>query len=326
MPSILLRDPWSIELPGDWVKNHDTGWGNRLIALDFVLQIREALGSKHRIETLEKEFPETHYINLPYVSHNLETPNLFGGVVPHSYHIISNDIINNWKQTGKLDLDPSLNYTTHYSFDTILKYFHIYQPNFPANNYLKKIKLKNKALETSLNNYSKNIIGLHIRRGHGVFYSPLDWELIPDQVKNLYDPCFVCDESYRIVNDTRIFEIIDYFLKNTTNKIYISIDIDEKAISYYKKKFPNKILTCGDFIKSNQDIVNKSNILKPIGNLKSIGYNLIDFFILGRSKFILESKNSTWSKLAVFINDRPSSVLHNSIEDIIKDYNELSSK
>jgi len=323
MSSILLRDPWSINNPGEWVKNHDTGWGNRLIAWDFVSCIIKTLGSKHKIKISPNEFPEIKTVHFPNTSVLKGGVNLLGSVAPPIYKAISNEDIINWGETGNLDLNPNFNYTTHYDFPTIAKYSIPLLENSFVNSYIKGIKLKNKKLSNALRDYSKNLIGLHLRRGHGVHYSPTDWELIPDHVKHLYDPCFVCDKHYRIVNDTRVFEIIEYFLQDPTHKIYISIDIDEKAIDYYKKKYPNRILTCNDFIQNHQDIIKQSNILKPIGDLTSIGFNLIDFFILAGSKFILSSKNSTWSKLAIDIYDHPHSILHNHLDDIIKDYNEF---
>lgn len=319
MSTILLRDPWSIDTPGDWVKNHDTGWGNRLMAWVLAFDIAKNLNSKHRIEVLENEFPEIHNVNLPHTSIRKPTSNLLGGpLVPPSYHIINNKTIINWIKSGELDLDPNLNYTTHYDFDCIVKYIDN-TSLFPVS----KIKLKNPNLYNSIKDYSKNIIGLHIRRGHGVLYSSLDWDQIPSHVKKFYDPCFECDKAYRIVNDYRIFEIIEYFLSNTPHKIYISIDIDEKAIDYYKNKYPNKILTRNDFIQSYPKVIKESQILNPICGLKSIGYNLIDFFILSECKFILQSLHSTWSQLATKINNNPYSILHNHLDDIIIDYNEF---
>jgi len=316
MPQILLLDPWG------WVADHDTGWGNRLMAWDFVSHIRETLGAEHEILVMEKEFPEIHQTHLPHTKLVKESDQHLISTNP-SFIPITDDVVIKWYETGVLDLDPNLNYTTGYTFDILSRALNVFFGRVSSNKYILPISLKNQKLNKSVQKYSENLIGIHIRRGSGVYFSQEDWEKIPNEVKHVYDPCFECDKQYVVVHDDYIFNVIDYFLENTPHKIYISIDVDEEAVNYYKFKYPNKIFTCRDFIMSNLKTVNSSNILDKVNKFKNIGYNLIDFFILVNCHFVLQSKNSTWSKLATDISGGPHSNVNNGLDLIIKRYNEI---
>lgn len=319
MPQILLLDPWG------WVADHDTGWGNRLMAWDFVSHIRETLGAKHEILVIEKEFPEIHQTYLPHTKlfKELNEPSLRNLNGNSRFTPITDDIIIKWYETGVLDLDPNLSYITGYTFDIFTEALNIFFGRVSSSKYILPISLSNQKLNKAVQNYSENLIGIHIRRGSGVYFSQEDWEKIPNEVKHVYDPCFECDTHYKVVHDDHIFDIIDYFLENTSHKIYISIDVDEEAVNHYKFKYPNKIFTCRDFIMDNLKVVNDSNILNKVKRFKNIGYNLIDFFILTNCHFVLQSENSTWSKVAVDISEGPHSNVNDNLNLIIKRYNEI---
>jgi len=294
-PKIFLRDPWRV------VVENDTGWGNRLICWDVAIRIREVLGNKHDIVVLKQEFPELVHVNLPNTT-LIEGPSSlldrYQNVVPEGYIKIKNEQVQEWLVSKKIDLDPTLNYETDFSFDYNSKLLNsFFKEKF--NPYLQNIEVLDSKLKNSIIRYGKNKIGIHIRRGSGVHLTKEDILTIPFRYRNYYTLCPECDSHYKFVSDKVIFNYIDKFLSvNPNSQFYISIDVNEKAIEYYKDIYPNKIFTCSDFISEHQNLIQDLNILKPIVNLKSIGENILDFFILSSTNLLLQSKHSTWSKLS----------------------------
>lgn len=294
-PKIFLRDPWRV------VVENDTGWGNRLICWDVAIRIREALGNKHDIVVLTQEFPELVHVNLPNTT-LIEGPSSlldrYQNVAPEKYIKIKNEQVQKWLVSKKIDLDPTLNYETDFSFDLNSRLLNFFFKNKP-NPYIQKISISNEKLKKSVLKFGSNKIGIHIRRGSGVHLTKKDLSTIPPQYQEYYLLCPECDKHYNFINDEIIYNYIDKLLdSNPNHKFYISIDVDEKAIEYYKIKYPEKIFTCSDFINKHKSIVQDTKLLNEIAGLKSIGKNVLDFFILSNTNLLLQSKHSTWSKLS----------------------------
>lgn len=305
-PKIFLRDPWRV------VVENDTGWGNRLICWNTAIRIREALGNVHEIVTIKPEFPELTHINFPHTSLIDDSNNLissYQSIDKENYIKITNQDVESWIQNKKIDLDPTLNYETDFSFDLNTKLLYScfegkYHP------YTQKISINNEKLKKSVSKFGRNKIGIHIRRGNGVYLTKKDLSTIPLQYQEYYSLCLECDEHYTFISDEVIYSYIDRLLDSNPNyKFYISIDVNEKAIEYYKSKYPEKIFTCSDFINKHKIIVQDTKLLNKIVNLKSVGKNILDFFILSSTDLILQGKHSTWSQLSQQISGTKTLIL-----------------
>ena len=145
--------------------------------------------------------------------------------------------------------------------------------------------------------------------------------MIPESYRKYYKICPECDPLYAFQSDETIFSIIRGFINKDENiSFYVSIDVDDKAIDYYKEKFFGKIYTRTDFIEENREIVEKSNILKPIGDLTTIGKNILDFMILTDIRFFISDPTSSWSDLVIRVGNMDTKRLDDKVDDILKCY------
>ena len=102
---------------------------------------------------------------------------------------------------------------------------------------------------------------------------------------------------------------MDKYPKNT--KFYISTDMPEEAVEYYKERFKNRVYFTSDFISKyniSSQKPDSGKYVKTIDELLSIFkkdsldnrtlINLIDWFIIANSQSILYDGSSTWSYTA----------------------------
>ena len=308
-PYILLRDPWGM------VTDDDSGFGNRLVCWMGAQILRANLKNNYSIKVLEKEYPETNFLHFP----NTEVyKTLHGSDYPSKK--ISIEDINLFTESKKLDIPNNKNYILDVPYTSFLQITDALEDSY-ISKFVSKIELFNQTLEHKIKEFSENKIGIHIRRGNGVNIVQLDLDSIPDGYKDFYKICPECDPVYRFVNDDNFYHIIDTFLQIYDNKeFYLSIDVDDNAVNYYKTRFKNKIFTRSDFIKNNTDTIRNSMLFEEVLGLKKIGINLIDFFILANTEFIVRDMTSSWSYLASLIGQVPSCKLNYNPNDILKIY------
>ncbi len=281
---IFLRDPW------DDVENHDSGWGNRLLCWEVVNIINRSLGGNHVIKVLPKEYPELTIVDFPNTEYiNLKEEKL----IP-----ITSEIITGWIKNKKIEINPELSYTTSYSFKQAIDFVEtFYKKEYDL---IPKLQLKNKKLDKNLRLFFKDKIGIHIRRGNGVHLDNDDKFTIPRGYMKYYRLCPECDKAYPFIRDEIYFDIIDNFLKKDKDvKFFIGIDVNEKAIEYYKEKYRNKIITCKDVIKDNKKLLEEIKFLEPRLQLADMGKIILDFFSLAYCKKIIPSPASSWSYMAI---------------------------
>ena len=295
-PYILLLDPW------DYVEDDDSGWGNRIQCWEALSIIIKSAGTNHIIKVLPKHFPELNQVHFPNTEY-IELSDVDG--VP-----ITNKDILKWDNINKIHLDNNLNYITKYDFN----YTTIVNQNFfsASEDQIKEIKLSNSELNKALDELTANVIGIHIRRGNGVHVDQEDLNSIPEQYRKFYRLCIECDEAYDFYRDIEYFNFIDDKIKqNNDIKFYIGIDVEEEAIQYYKKKYPNRILTCNDVIIKLKSIIDKLKFLEPRLQLKTMGYILIDFFTLAKCKEVILSPFSSWSYMGCRITGKHGTEINN---------------
>lgn len=290
---IFLRDPWRV------VEDNDTGWGNRLRCWGVAVQLRELLGNVHEIVVLEKEFPELHLLELPYTSFVQKAPKATK---------IQDVHVSEWVEEKLIRLDEDTSYETDFSYDSNTILINTFFSNYTK--HFSKIKTKDARLQSALEEFSRDRIGVHIRRGNGVHLTEEDLQTIPSKYRKYYRLCPECDPYYRFYPDEKYFNFLDRALEDDKwAQIYISADVKESATKYYKDKYEGKVCTLSDFITNYSRILERADFLRKIGKLRNIGANLIDFLILANSKHIVCSKHSSWSSTAKAFYNRPSTTI-----------------
>jgi hypothetical protein len=308
---IFLRDPWR------YVEDDDSGWGNRLICWEAAYNIGKQLDSNHVIKVLPQEFPELHLVNLISTS--------FTELQKITAIPIQDGQVDSWIQNNIVDLDPNLSYVTNFSFLNSARINRSFGIN---KKHIQKISIKNEQVQKYIKNTVKEFIGIHIRRGNGVYTTKQDLEEIPVEFQKYYNLCLDCGKEYVFIKDSIYFNIIDSILKDNPEALfYISIDVNEKAVDYFKTRYPDKIFTRTDIIEKNKNIFIESSFLDRYEQLTNMGYNLVDFFSLSFCKDIIESPFSSWCNMAVKISGKNSSLIsRNLLKDTIVKYNELDSR
>ena len=306
---ILLRDPWNT------VNNGDSGWGNRLICWEAVSIINQAMGGTHIIKVLPEEYPELLAVDMPNTEYF--TPDEWDKEFIH----IEESTVLNWIEKVEINLSSDSSYTTNFSFESsmgILRDF--YSKKF---NIISKLRFRDENLHKGLQSYFKDRIGLHIRRGSGVFSTLEHLQTVPKPYRRYYKLCQTCDKSYPFIEDKFYFDIIDEFIsKDKDAKFFIGIDINQKAVKYYKNKYPGKIVTFDEVFKDNKELLEKSEILRPRLQIKDMGKILLDFFGLAYCKVIMGNSFSTWSFMAFrVLNDytKTDTMYQYSSKELIKE-------
>ena len=182
---------------------------------------------------------------------------------------------------------------------------------------LQQITFYDKVIPQIIKSITDGLVGIHIRRGVGVFKTKEDIETLPEYLWDQLKPS-LWDPVYRFKYDTEFFAYIDAILKkNPTQRFYISSDLPTNFVQHYKERYGHDV------------IITRDNILGPVlHHLK--GYkeideeglvaisNLIDLFALTYCKFILKSAASTWSDFAVINKNVPHTTLGSNPVDAAK--------
>lgn len=309
--TIFLRDPWND------VKNHDSGWGNRLIAWQTACIMNDIMGNQHTIKVLPEEFPELSLVNFP----NTEYTTLDKiKAIP-----IKDSVVQKWIKNRKIILNKELSYTNNFNYGNTVDLCEDFL-NKNAD-IITSVKLKSNILYEKIKSTVQDCIGIHIRRGSGVYLDNQDRFSIPRGYMKYYKLCLECDKVYPFIRDEIYFKVIDeYISKDPTAKFYLGIDVNEKALDYYKARYPDKILTCSDVVNINKNLIDEINFLKPRLQLKNMGYDLIDFFSLSCTKEIVRSPPSTWSYMASRMSGKTVNFMKSemTLGRIEEEYNNLN--
>lgn len=305
-PYIFLVDPW------EDVTDKDCGWGNRLQCWEAASIISSRTGSRHTIKVLPEHYPELSQVSFPNTGY-IEVQEV--NAIP-----ITNKDVERWVLNQKIDLDKNSNYSIEFDFDhTAMIRYNFHDIN---KNKVRDIKLLSSEIDSALDKFSNNKIGIHIRRGTGVHITYRDIKSIPKEYRKFYSECQECDQIYDFYNDNHYFNFIDQTIENDNKaKFYIGIDIDEKAIEYYKTKYPNRIYTVSDIINKIKPLLDQVRFLEPRLHLKKMGITLLDFFMLSKSSEIIISPYSSWSFMACRIAGKYGTEINN-----LNHIDELSAK
>ena len=200
-------------------------------------------------------------------------------------------------------------YTQLYQETNNPKYERVPQHNRP----ISKIRFLDERMNDRIIDASKNMIGIHIRRGNGIIKTDSDIKSLPNDIQDKFnDYCNkyfdVVDAGYEFFRDELYFRFIDSILeKNPKKKIYISHDLPDEFMEHYYIRY-------GDSIRTKKDLRNtfKSYYNERIRNMKHlIDYanvidNLVDLFMLSNCPYIITSPGSSWSEFAKYYKDKES--------------------
>lgn len=312
----------------------DTGFCNRVVNWEVAYYLKEKFNEDHQILLDREQWPEindfiflpntTLKSNLKHVTEKsrsiLISPETIFDFNNEKHKISNTNHIYYVFDYEKKDINNE-NQTPKFVSLLNKEYYNKIRP-------LSHIKIKNHLIEDFLIKLTKDVVGIHIRRGNGVTYENDDLVDLPTSVKNAYieyrkikrtDNC-----NYFYIKDRLYYDIIDNILKiNPSQKFYISTDLPYGLISYYKEKY-------GDNIILKDDIINKINQFLEFTNDSIDGkdkkitvFNMVDLFALSFCKFMIKSTSSTWSNFASLYRNQPFSFPENSILNIIKLYKSI---
>jgi hypothetical protein len=341
------------ELKEDSSTKHDTGLCNRLFHWELFYELCEK--SKDDILTLIVQnmiWPELSILDMPNtvgIDYSLENSHWYGTFEDSElYFKTIFDIENgNVYLSEKLDFSKIVSMYKDNKFDFISKdhwyteqgyhtlesiYFELYDTEWEKyireDRPLTKITLRDKKLHRKLELRFANMIGIHIRRGNGVYITEEDINSFPTEYIEKFreykkDYIKVVSDIYPFQQDYHYFEFIDFVLKlNPNQKFYISHDLPDEFMDYYYEKYGDSIVTKKDY--RDEYIKHYSNKIKNLDHLIKYGNiidNVMDLFSLANCKYLVESPGSSWSYFAKSYR-KPPSIRAYEVPNMIENHSE----
>jgi hypothetical protein len=342
----------------DYVKPEfgmDTGFCNRILHWEIAYYLNEKNGFQHRILLQEMYWPELEILEFPYTSpvkmerysYGLHYPVEFNHLKFLTVYDIENMKISMTEPLSKsnienmfLSRDFTLPNHTHsnFGYDNLMRLTNINEnPNLenhlPIHDLkdrpLRKINIKYSFIRVLLEDFAKEVIGIHIRRHNGVCVTEDDLKTVPENIREDYKKFIEKTNSlhnaYRYYNDEYYYNIIDNILKlNSKQKFYISSDLPRKYLNHFYEKYGDNILDNTDIIKIITDFLVDSNHdvykMKTYGNVIE---NVVDLFTLSYCGLLIMSNKSTWSEFAKYHRNQPSVSVSEDLEKIKNLYSRI---
>lgn len=306
------------------MSNSDAGFGSRLLSWSFAYYLSSLTNFTYKILIDEEAWPELCFLKFPntFVVKDLKEGD----------HYVDNDVYNRILklnlQSPKFD-EFNTELIKFYEVDdwTIGQWFdYTFDHYLISNRFVKQVKFKTNSLTTYFDNRFKKFVGVHIRRGPGVWTTKEDFESIPESAQGYYKEIlrerkWWRGENYKeirqkFVRDKDYFKVFDKIIDiNQDQEFYISTDISPECFRYYEKKY--KIKTRRDYfyefvelcISKCKENYDGSSFYD---NLYILEY-LFDLFALSNTKFLIKSKGSAWSACAESRMNLPSYTAPNGI-------------
>lgn len=222
------------------------------------------------------------------------------------------------KSIKKIDFDLFLliineNYKLdlNYNYEMDFDFYTLNDEKFSdSERAIRTLKLKSE-FDSEIFNTSSEYVCFHVRRNNGITVSENDIKSLPMQYQDTYREIVNkfknMDEIYLFYQDKKYFSIIDNILEiNPKQKFYISHDLPEDLLSYWKQKYNGLIYT-------------KSDFLNFIPDKSSLFLDIFDLFFISKSKFLIKTPHSTWSRFAEIYTDKYSNDIIRP-KKIITDY------
>jgi hypothetical protein len=342
----------------DYVKPEfgtDTGFCNRILHWEVAYYLNEKNDFQYRILLQDMFWPELEILELPYTSpvkmekfsFGLHYPMEFNHLKFLTVYDIENmkvsmsdplpkNVLEKMFLTENFNLPKNVH--SNFGYDDLVRLLNLQNnPNLfdhlsihnLKDRPLGKINIKYSFIRTLLENFAKDVVGIHIRRHNGVCVTEEDLETVPENIredfKKFIEKSNSSHNAYRYYNDDFYFKIIDNLLRiNPTQKFYISSDLPRKYLNHFYEKYPLNILDNTEIIKivtnflvdSNHDVYK----MKTYGNVIE---NIVDLFTLSYCSFLVMSNKSTWSEFAKHHRNQPSVLVTEDLEKIKDKYSKI---
>ena len=272
----------------------DTGFCNRIRTWDILYFLNSKNDFKFDIEMGESWWPELKEV-LKFPNTFLRNENItldrekkIQNIILDS-QIINEEFLSN---TNDFKLQDK-NYYVDVNYSFVSQFL---VQNNATNSGISSITFKDKNIKEIIEKETKDLVGIHVRRGRGVKYKEkldkIPKDILEEYIK--FHKQFGEDTyeyyMYDYIEDDVYFKIIDETIKlNPNQKFYLSHDLSDDLMEYYEKKYGDKIIT-------------RKNFYHLIDNFEKTNLNhivdCIDLISLSNTKLVITSNHSTWSTFA----------------------------
>lgn len=335
---LRVVEPW-----GGGHTPFDTGFGNRLLHWDACYMLYMVSGGEHFLDIEQRYWLEFKYFDLPGtrtfdMRHSNEDIHAWMNSYDFDYKndsitklpCIGDEQVEEFLKTGKLDL-PEPRYYFKFNWDYVGKILEkAVELDIPSG--LKRMKPKFTTMHRNIQRMGNNCIGIHIRRGNGVYKSNTDYAELPQSVReNKYYFQFG-DTIYKYwknnVYKSLMKEILDI---DKVKKFYISCDLLDEEYEYLKKELPGTIYTRKDIIDNLPKNITKGINFKDVEDKERVALeSVVDMLCLSQCNYIVGAPHSTWTDAVRRMKPVPFSTISEprdlilpQIERAIKNYTSI---
>lgn len=273
----------------------DTAFGNRLFIWAQFYYLTYRTNFEYKIIVQEEHWPELKFLNLP----NTVSLNKNDFYPKEKTYEISE------KHLRSIIFDNKIKHLRSHNYWYLDKWYIVdgQYDELDIKSPYSLIKFKNASINDILSKYFKSFASIHIRRYHGIHFDENDLDEMAPHLKEQYlnEVYRACVPSHYIyIKDEVYFKIIEKLIHADQNiKIYISTDLPEKFYKHYKTRyFKNTLKDKYDYYEKMKNIMKECFPEELIDKNKRVVEDLLDFFVLAYSKFIIMPDYSTWSRIA----------------------------
>ena len=325
-----------IRIPEPWGGGHtpwDTGLGNRLLHWDVVYAINKSNNYKFFLEVEARYWRELEFIDLPgtrplniHTGTNEELQKLL-----HKYDFdiknqkvsplipLGDSILEQFSVDEEYKLE-SKNYYTCFDW----KFLQLTEKIATDNTGLARIAVKNKVLFNAIRRMGSYCVGIHLRRGAGVFKTPEQLLELPKAVQsNPFLQTLHPTTIYKYWNNN-VYESLIREIKQIepNQKFYVSCDLQVGEYEFLKEKFGDNIKTRQDVIKELPDSIIEGIDFTDIKDERRIALeSVIDMMVLSYCDFIIGAQHSTWLDSIQRIRQVPHGFINQSRDILLRHYN-----
>ena len=279
----------------DQFEKNDLGIGDRWNCWMGLYSLVKLNKMEHRIQCMEKQFPESIFFEFPQTDF-ISEEEFYSGVddfkwfTPKEYAVLESPAhSNSFKERAR---------TYPYIFVNHVPLFpYLWLKDRPLH-----IKNASPGIEHDLRSLFSDYVSVHVRRYHGITYTDEDLIELSDELKEQYknDAYYNGCGSWRYVKDRDHFEYMNTFSDDQI--FYVATDLDDKYyLNNWKKHFPGRIVTDKDVCSKFMNILDSHYGRDFVNDNSRLIYQMIDFFALAYSKQIVAGRydSSSVSSYAV---------------------------
>ena len=333
MSFIRILEPW-----GGGHHEFDTGYGNRVQHWETLHKLQNIQGSDHSIQVEANYWQELKYVNFPGISpypvwHSKNQTQ--AKISKWDYSVKEDSWVKLTPLTDKMvdeiiDGKPNVikenvNYYTAFSWDKVpllleLDTKYHYLPKGSRQMHIRDSTFRGLFFKT----LGTNTIGIHVRRGSGVFKTKKEMLEFSDTLKTNklvnQENAQSRDSIYTYINNKKIISVLKELIADLNNpKFYVSTDMPLSELKIIFDNFPDTVFhTREDFIKLMPEYIRRPNDFHFDNILESIAINtVVDQAALRTCKVILGHPTSTWTRVAAFASDIRVFYLNTPIDKLL---------